>query len=113
MLQQKLGMDEIATRQVLWDTYEPYSMWLIFGLIGTGSLVALVIYNRVVSAADADPNHSFNTRGDLWVKVFLVPICLIMAVASCFFPSAGLILNTLFFWMMLALSLGRFSPKNS
>jgi proton-dependent oligopeptide transporter, POT family len=112
LLQQKLGLDEIATRQVLWDTYDPYSMWFIFGLIGTGSLVALVIYNRVVSAADANPNHPFNTRGDLWVKVFLVPICLIMAVASCIHPSAGLILNTLFFWIMLALSMARFSPKN-
>ncbi len=100
MLQDKLGMNADAARQLLWDTYDPYYMWLVFGLIGVGSLLALLVYNHFVSAADANPNHSFNLRGEMWVKVFLVPICVIMVVACCFFPSTGLILNTLFFCVM-------------
>lgn len=110
MLQQKLGMDADATRQMLWDTYDPYSMWLVFGLIGVGSLIALIIYNRLVSAADADPNHPFNTRGHIWVKTFLVPISAILIVASCIFPSTGLILITLFFCMMLIFAFAEKKP---
>lgn len=109
MLQQKLGLDEFAVRKVLWDAYDPYSMWLVFGLIGVGSLLALFIYNRFVSAADADPAHPFNTRGDSWVRMFLVPICAILVIASCFFPSTGIILITLFFCMMAVLA---FSGKH-
>jgi MFS family permease len=104
MLQDKLGMDEFATRQLLWNNYDPYSMWLIFGLIGVGSLVALLIYNHFVAAADANPNHSFNVRGDMWVKAFLLPICVIMIVSCYFFLSTGLVLNTLFFCMMAVIA---------
>ncbi|MFZ9938423.1 MAG: hypothetical protein ACO3JG_15405, partial [Luteolibacter sp.] len=110
MLQDKLGMNEFATRQLLWDTYNPYTMWLVFGLIGFGSLFALLVYNRLVAAADANPNHSFNVRGDVWVKAFLLPICVIMVTSCCFFPSTGLILNTLFFCIMGAIA---FTQKKS
>jgi dipeptide/tripeptide permease len=110
MLQQKLGMNADATRQMLWDTYDPYSMWIIFGLIGVGSLIALIIYNRLVCAADADPNHPFNTRGHIWVKTCLVPISAILIAASCLFPSTGLILITLFFCMMMIFAFAEKKP---
>jgi MFS family permease len=100
MLQEKLGLDEFATRQLLWDTYDPYWMWLVFGSIGCVSLVALLIYNYFVNRADKDPSHPFNTRGDFFVKVCLVPICVILVAASVMFPSTGIIMITLFFIMM-------------
>ena len=106
-------MDADATQQLLWDTYDPYSMWLIFGLIGTGSLIALLVYNHFVTAANADPNHSFNKRGDMWVKAFLFPICAIMIISSFFFPSTGLILNTLFFCMMAVIALQKKGPLSA
>jgi proton-dependent oligopeptide transporter, POT family len=111
MLQERLGMDADATRQLLWDTYDPYSMWLVFGLIGVSSLISLIIYNHFVTAANADPNHSFNTRGDMWVKAFLYPICVIMIISSFFFPSTGLILNTLFFCMMAVIAMRKSGPR--
>lgn len=120
MLHQQLGLDEFATRQILWDTYDPYSMWLIFGSIGVGSMIALIIYNRLVTAADADPNHPFNTKGDIWVKTFLVPICVILIAASWhliaadgFFPSTAIILITLFFCMMLVFAFTQRKPATS
>jgi dipeptide/tripeptide permease len=113
MLHQKLGMDEFAARQLLWDTYEPYSMWMVFGLIGLGSMVAVIVYNRFVTAADADPDHPFNTRGDKWVKAFLVPIVAILITVSWFFPSTALILITLFFCMMLVLAFMGKSPAEA
>jgi proton-dependent oligopeptide transporter, POT family len=100
-LHEKLGMDAFQAKQLLWDTYEPYSLWFLFGAIGVGSMIALIIYNHFVLAADANPNHSFNTRGDFWVKVFLVPVCLILVAATIRHPSMGLGLNTAFFCMML------------
>jgi MFS family permease len=105
MLQEKLGMDAIAARGLLWDTYAPYSMWLIFGAIGVASMIGLIIYNKVVTAADKDPDHAFHTKGDLWVKIFLIPICVSLITASCLVPSTGLILNALFFCMMLVFAL--------
>jgi proton-dependent oligopeptide transporter, POT family len=113
MLQERLGMDADGTRQLLWDTYDPYSMWLVFGLIGVGSLISLMIYNHFVTAANANPNHSFNTRGDMWVKVFLYPICAIMIISSFFFPSTGLILNTLFFCMMGVIAMRKRGPRSA
>ena len=113
MLQQKLGMGADATRQILWETYHPYSMWLIFGLIGVGSMIAVIVYNRFVTAADADPNHPFNTRGDQWVKVSLIPISAILIASSSFFPSTGLILITLFFCMMLGFALTGKNPADA
>jgi dipeptide/tripeptide permease len=110
MLHDKLGMEEAAARQLLWDTYQPYSMWLVFGLIGVGSLVAVMIYNRCVTAADRNPDHLLNTRGDALVKAFLVPICVMLCVASVRFPSTALILITLFFCMMLVFAFAEKKP---
>jgi len=120
MLQQRLGMDEYATRQLLWDTYDPYSMWLIFGAIGVGSMIALIVYNRLVCAADADPNHPFNTRGDTWVKAFLLPICALLITASYFLinrdgllQSTAIVLITLFFLIMLVFAFTGEKPSSS
>lgn len=101
LLQQKLGLDEFAVRQVLWDAYDPYSMWWVFGGIGVASLIALVIYNFCVTAANRNPDHLLNTRGDQMVKACLVPISLGMGFASWKYPSTGIILITLFFVMMM------------
>ena len=102
---EKLGMDSFQARQVLWETYEPYSLWYLFGAIGLGSLCLLFLYNHVVSAAERNPAHSFNTRGSFWVKVFLVPLSVMLVVATTLHFSVALLLNTLFFCMMLVFSL--------
>lgn len=103
--EQAVGTDSWGARQLLWETYEPYSMWIIFAVIGAGSMLAVIIYNHFVKAADADPEHSFNTRGAMWVRSFLIPICVLLVVATIMQPSLGLGLNAFFFCMMLALSL--------
>lgn len=113
-----VGVDAWETRNLLWDKYEPYSMWLVFTLIGVGSMIAIMIYNKVVTAAEANPNHSFNTNGGFWVRAFLIPICLIFIGANIYdartvadsgdatwgMPSLGLLLNAMFFLTMLAVS---------
>lgn len=113
-----VGVDAWETRNILWERYEPYSMWLIFTLIGVGSMIAIIIYNKVVTAAEADPSHSLNTNGGFWVKAFLIPICLIFLGANIYdartiaesgdvtwgMPSLGLLLNAMFFLAMLGLS---------
>jgi dipeptide/tripeptide permease len=47
------GLSDEEFKQYLWDEYEPYSMWLIFALIGVGSGVLLMIYDYVVRRVDA------------------------------------------------------------
>ncbi len=71
-----LGIDAWQLRELLWEAYDPSSMWLIFTAIGVGSLQFLLIYDRVVRSADANPQHSFNTKGHLWVRIALIPILL-------------------------------------
>ncbi len=108
LLEKTSGLDAFAARDLLWNTYEPYSMWLIFALIGLGSLLILCAYSKVVGAAEKDPNHPFNTKGDFWVQCFLIPIAGIFIYATCVWFSLALLLNTLFFTMMLVIS---FLPK--
>ena len=97
-----VGVDAWQARQLLWDTYHPDSMWWIFTLIGAASMVAIIVYNHVVTAAAANPNHSFNTHGQWWVCGFLVPICWTFLAATWWQPSIGLGLNAAFFSLMLA-----------
>ena len=94
-------------------------MWLLFTAIGVGSMIAIIIYNKVVTAAEADPDHSLNTNGAFWVRAFLIPICLLFLAANVYdarsvsesgaaswgMPSLGLMLNAMFFWLMLCVSL--------
>ena len=112
-------VDAWETREILWDKYEPYQMWLLFTAIGVGSMIAIIIYNKVVTAAEADPDHSLNTNGAFWVRAFLIPICLLFLAANVYdarsvsdsgaaswgMPSLGLMLNAMFFWLMLCVSL--------
>lgn len=107
-----VGVDPWGTRQLLWKTYEPYSMWLIFTWIGLGSLLAVIIYNHCVKAADANPAHGLNTHGDQWVRRFLIPICVILIIATFMQPSLGLALNTVFFCVMLGFSFSRKTPTH-
>lgn len=72
-----LGVDSWGLRDLLWQTYSPYSMWTVFALIGLGSMVALIVYNHYVKKADEREDHSFNVHGDRWVLVFLVPLVLV------------------------------------
>ena len=110
---EKLGMDSFQARQVLWDTYEPYSLWYLFGAIGLGSLCALFLYNHVISASEKNPGHSFNTRGSFWVKAFLIPLSVILVITTILHFSVGLLLNTLFFCMMLVFALTPQKPALS
>jgi dipeptide/tripeptide permease len=109
---EKLGMDAFQARQVLWDAYQPYSLWYLFGAIGVGSLCALFFYNHVISASEKNPEHAFNTRGDFWVKAFLVPLSIILVIATVWQFSVGLLLNTLFFCMMLVFAFWKKSPSS-
>ena len=77
--EQTVGVDAWETRQLLWNTYEPGSMWLIFALIGIGSMGLLFIYDRIVTAANENPAHSFNTKSRLWVRVGSGLILLVFA----------------------------------
>ena len=108
-LSEKTGLDAYATKDLLWNTYEPYSMWLVFALIGLGSLVILFVYNRVIDAAGKKPTHPFNVHGDVWVKCFLVPIAASFIYATIIYYSMALLLNTVFFTLMLVIS---FLPKH-
>ncbi len=73
---EKTGLDAWETRTELWNTYEPQSMWAIFTAIGVGSMIAIMIYNKVVTAANAKPDHSFNANGQRYVTLALAPISL-------------------------------------
>jgi dipeptide/tripeptide permease len=68
--------DPWQTRQILWDNYDPEGMWLLFTVIGLASMVLIFLYDRLTKAADRNPDHSFNTKGQLWVRASLVPIIL-------------------------------------
>jgi MFS family permease len=70
------GLDAWQTRTELWNTYEPQSMWAIFTAIGVGSMVAIMIYNKVVTAANRNPEHTFNVSGQNYVTMALIPISL-------------------------------------
>jgi POT family proton-dependent oligopeptide transporter len=72
--QETLAMDPWQTRELLWNTYEPQSMWLVFTLIGLASMFLILVYDKVTSAANERPDHPFNTSGHLWVRTALVPI---------------------------------------
>jgi len=47
-LENLLQMDSAATTQLLWETYDPSSMWGIFALIGATSMLGLFLYGWLV-----------------------------------------------------------------
>ncbi|MCD6180470.1 MAG: MFS transporter [Bacteroidales bacterium] len=43
-----LHTDQRGLTNMLWDTYHPYSIWIIFSTIGVGTIIALFLYNQFV-----------------------------------------------------------------
>ena len=72
--QTTLEVDPFGAREILWDFYEPQSMWLIFTMIGVFALIGIMIYDRVTGAAAARKDHIFNTAGGHLVTAALAPI---------------------------------------
>ena len=120
-LAEMAGTDSFGVRDLLWNTYTPYSMWAIFAAIGVGSLLMLTVYNKVVNAANKNPDHDFNVHGERWVRTLLIPITIILigvttwrmwvdgqaadsAWSSVILANLGLALNAVFFSMMLIIS---------
>lgn len=108
-----VGVDAWGTRELLWATYEPYRMWLLFALIGLGSMAAIMVYNYVTRRADRDPRHSFNVNGHWWVKIALIPIVgiLIWVTVDRLFvdqakirDSLAYIVQTMMFGLLLAMA---------
>jgi proton-dependent oligopeptide transporter, POT family len=56
-LQEQLGVDHLGVTSVLWDTYEPYSMWGVFALIGASSTAGLLVYGWLVKRLP--PKHEW------------------------------------------------------
>ena len=75
-------VDPWGVRDLLWDTYSPSAMWLWFTLIGLGSMGAIILYDRVLAKAKADPDHSFNTGGRNWVRAAVIPVLAILLIAT-------------------------------
>jgi len=121
-LAEMANTDLFGARDLLWNNYDPYSMWAIFAAIGVGSLLLLMIYNKVINAANKYPEHNFNVHGNRWVKAFLIPITVIFigvtawrlivdgqapdsTWGSVILSNLGLALNTTFFSIMLLISM--------
>jgi proton-dependent oligopeptide transporter, POT family len=98
------GVDAWGARDLLWNTYDPYRMWLTFMLIGLGSMVLLVLYDFVTRRAAANPEHSFNTHGIVWVRAALVPIVLAFVTASIFAFSSAVVVQAVMFGLLLVAS---------
>lgn len=48
LAEQKLGMTNWETTQMLWDSYHPNKLWLVIFGIGMVSIVSLILYDRFV-----------------------------------------------------------------
>jgi len=100
---ERVGLDEMAARELLWTTYEPYAMWQLFFGIGVASMFLILIYDRVTRAAEKNPGHSFNVKGRRWVQVALFPICIALATAVALnFSAAVLIILAMFVALLIA-----------
>lgn len=104
VFQDKVGVDAWGARDLLWNTYEPYAMWLTFTLIGLASMLLLIAYDRVTRAASNDPKHSFNLRGHVWVRSALVPIVGALIVACVFRYSHAVLVQAIMFGLLLGAS---------
>ncbi len=45
---EKLGMSEVEMTQMIWDNYQPNKIWYVIVAIGIVTILALVIYDRLV-----------------------------------------------------------------
>lgn len=55
-LTEKLGVDNQAATDLLWNTYDPWMVWVPIAMIGVVSVVALGVFNRAAQKW-ADLNH--------------------------------------------------------
>lgn len=104
LFERTLNVDAWGARELLWNTYEPQSMWLVFTLIGLASMVLIIGYDRVTRAAMKNPAHSFNTHGHVWVSVALVPITIALVLAVIFRYSEAVLVQAVLFAMLLVTS---------
>jgi len=58
-LQSLAGLDELAARTLLWETYDPTGMWAVFALIGVSSMLGLFMYGALVKRISADRDWLF------------------------------------------------------
>jgi MFS family permease len=58
-LAELLSTDAEGVRIVLWEAYDPQSMWLVFALIGASSMVCLMIYGKLVKVLPAEKDWAF------------------------------------------------------
>ena len=100
--------DTWGARQLLWDHFDPNSMWLMFTVIGVIPGIAILAYDRLCRAAEANSAHSFNTRGHLWVRGLLIPIVGALLVGCYFRPSLALGIQV---WMFALLLVASFFPE--
>lgn len=103
LFERTFGLDAWATRDLLWETYEPGSMWLIFMLIGVFSMLALVVYSYFIRRANRDASHPINQRGIVFVRIALVPIvgALVVTAITAFSP-ALMVMTVLFGGLLVA-----------
>lgn len=104
-LYQKANVDAFEARRLLWEAYEPYSMWAIFAGIGVASMLCIVAYNIAIQRAEKNPEHPFNNPRTPVVLGALAPITAVFAYFTISEFSLGLLLNTLFFAVMLVIAI--------
>lgn len=115
----KANVDPFAARTLLWEAYEPYSMWTVFAIIGFVSMLCIVAYNLAIQAAEKNPDHPFNDPRTAIVLGTLAPITLAFAYFSymgisdamttksfgqAILQNLGLLLNFAFFLVMLVIA---------
>jgi MFS family permease len=107
--EQHLSVDSWQARALLWETYRPQDMWLVFTAIGLASLVALVVYNFAIRRADAGHSIAGGIPVRRWVQIALVPIVGIFTYFTVLAMRkdesySGLMLNAIFFAVLLLIS---------
>jgi hypothetical protein len=102
--EQTVGVDAWGARQLLWDAYQPQSMWTTFTAIGLGAMVLVLIYDRVTAAAAKDPAHGFNVNGRRWVRYALMPIVLGWCIALYQAFSIAVLIQLIMFALLLGAS---------
>jgi len=53
-LSSELGQTAMETQKLLYETYAPQQLWIDIGMIGLGSIVLMVVYDRVIAFVDKD-----------------------------------------------------------